>query len=218
MFPRGETERVRRAEGMPRQRPGWRTPRHSVRGCGRGSAPIPDPRHSSLRTSSGCLHSGDEDPPAVFALRPDFPRVPHLNLLPAGFPPCLCLYDRPFNEVLIDWTAPKFIERIRQWLSQTANGTLHAALVGVAPFSRDSGRQRGRRTTWGGRARVRAVLYMGALVAARRNPVIRQFYQRLLAAGKPKKLALTACMRKLLTMLNSMAKTGKHWDPITPVS
>ena len=93
-----------------------------------------------------------------------------------------------------------------------------AALVGVAPFSRDSGRQRGRRTTWGGRARVRAVLYMGALVAARRNPVIRQFYQRLLAAGKPKKLALTACMRKLLTMLNSMAKTGKHWDPITPVS
>ena len=93
-----------------------------------------------------------------------------------------------------------------------------AALVGVAPFSRDSGRYRGRRTTWGGRARVRAVLYMGALVAARRNPVIRQFYQRLLAAGKPKKLALTACMRKLLTMLNSMAKTGKHWGPITPVS
>ena len=69
---------------------------------------------------------GDEDPPAVFALRPDFPRVPHLNLLPAGFPPSLCLYDRPFNEVLIDWTAPKFVERIRQWLSQTANGTLHA--------------------------------------------------------------------------------------------
>ena len=65
---------------------------------------------------------------------------------------------------------------------------------------------------------MRAVLYMGALVAARRNPVIRQFYQRLLAAGKPKKLALTACMRKLLIMLNSMAKTGKHWDPITPVS
>ena len=69
---------------------------------------------------------GDEDPPAVFALRPDFPRVPHLNLIPAGFPPSLCLYDRPFNEVLIDWTAPKFVERIRQWLSQTANGTLHA--------------------------------------------------------------------------------------------
>ena len=69
---------------------------------------------------------GDEAPPAVFALRPDFPRVPHLNLLPSGFPPSLCLYDRPFNEVLIDWTAPKFVERIRQWLSQTATGTLHA--------------------------------------------------------------------------------------------
>ena len=93
-----------------------------------------------------------------------------------------------------------------------------AALVGVAPFSRDSGLHRGKRTTWGGRARVRAVLYMGALVAARRNPVIREFYQRLLAAGKPKKLVLTACMRKLLTTLNSMVKTGKHWDPITPAS
>ena len=67
-----------------------------------------------------------------------------------------------------------------------------AALVGVAPFSRDSGRYRGKRTIWGGRARVRSALYMGALVAARCNPVIREFYQRLLAAGKPKKLALTA--------------------------
>ena len=92
-----------------------------------------------------------------------------------------------------------------------------AALVGVAPLSRDSGRYRGRRTTWAGRARVRAVLYMGAFVAARRNPVIRQFYQRLLAAGKPKKLALTACMRKLLIMLNSMAKTGKHFSDHTCV-
>ena len=73
-----------------------------------------------------------------------------------------------------------------------------AALVGVAPQNRDSGTTRGKRTVWGGRARVRAVLYMGALVASRFNPVIRTFYQRLLAAGKPKKLALTACMRKLL--------------------
>jgi transposase len=88
-----------------------------------------------------------------------------------------------------------------------------AALVGVAPFSRDSGRYRGKRTIWGGRARVRSVLYMGALVAARCNPVIREFYQRLLAAGKSKKLALTACMRKLLTVLNSMAKTGRAWNP-----
>ena len=80
-----------------------------------------------------------------------------------------------------------------------------AALVGVAPFNRDSGTLRGRRTVWGGRARIRAVLYMGALAASRYNPVIRDFYQRLMAAGKPKKLALTACMRKLLVILNPMA-------------
>ena len=83
-----------------------------------------------------------------------------------------------------------------------------AALVGVAPFNRDSGTLRGKRTVWGGRARVRAALYMGALVASRFNPVIRDFYQRLRAAGKPKKLALTACMRKLLVILNSMLKHG----------
>ena len=67
-----------------------------------------------------------------------------------------------------------------------------AALVGVAPFNRDSGTMRGKRSVWGGRARVRSVLYMGALVASRYNPVIRTFYQRLLRVGKPKKLALTA--------------------------
>ncbi len=85
------------------------------------------------------------------------------------------------------------------------------ALVGVVPFSRDSGPHRGRRSVWGGRTRVRAALYMGALVAARCNPVIRESYQRLLAASKPKKLALTARMRKLLTVLNSMAKNGRPW-------
>ncbi len=88
-----------------------------------------------------------------------------------------------------------------------------AALVGVAPMNRDSGTMRGRRTVSGGRARVRAVLYMGALVASQHNPVIRSFYQRLLAAGKTKKLALTACMRKLLTILNSMVKNGQRWNP-----
>lgn len=86
-----------------------------------------------------------------------------------------------------------------------------AALVGVAPFNRDSGTLRGKRTVWGGRSRVRAVLYMGALVASRYNPVIRAFYRRLLAAGKPKKLALTACMRKLLLILNSMLKHRSPW-------
>ncbi len=79
----------------------------------------------------------------------------------------------------------------------TLNRRQVAALVGVAPFNRDSGTLRGKRTVWGGRARIRAALYMGALGGSRFNPVIRDFYQRLLAAGKPKKLALTACMRKL---------------------
>jgi len=87
-----------------------------------------------------------------------------------------------------------------------------AKLVGVAPMNRDSGTWRGRRMISGGRASVRAVLYMAALVAARRNAAIRTFYQRLLAAGKPKKLALIACMRKLLTMLNYLVRTGQHWN------
>ena len=84
--------------------------------------------------------------------------------------------------------------------------------MGVAPFNRDSGTLRGKRTVWGGRARVRTALYMGAMVASRFNPVIRDFYQRLLSDGKPKKLALTACMRKLLTILNSMLKHGTSWN------
>jgi len=87
-----------------------------------------------------------------------------------------------------------------------------AALVGVAPLNRDSGTLRGRRTVWGGRATVRAALYMAALVATRFNPVIRPFYQRLLAAGKPKKVALTACMHKLLTILNAMLKHRSPWQ------
>ena len=90
-----------------------------------------------------------------------------------------------------------------------------AALVGVAPFNRDSGTMRGRRTIWGGRARVRAALYMGALVATRHNPVIKDFYLRLSAAGKPKKLALTACMRKLLVILNSMLKHRSAWRDLS---
>lgn len=86
-----------------------------------------------------------------------------------------------------------------------------AKLVGLAPLAHDSGTRRGPRLIFGGRASVRAVLYMGALVATKRNPVIRAYYQHLLAAGKPKKLALTACMRKLLTILNAMVKSGTHW-------
>lgn len=83
-----------------------------------------------------------------------------------------------------------------------------SALVGVAPFNRDSGKFRGQRCIWGGRAHVRAVLYMAAIVASRRNPLIAAFYQRLLAAGKQKKVALVACMRKLLVMLNAMLRDG----------
>ncbi|MBI5854710.1 MAG: IS110 family transposase [Nitrospirae bacterium] len=86
-----------------------------------------------------------------------------------------------------------------------------AALVGVAPLNRDSGQWRGKRSVWGGRAQVRAVLYMAALVATRFNPVIRAFYQRLLATGKAKKVALTACMHKLLTILNAMLKQRSPW-------
>ena len=91
-----------------------------------------------------------------------------------------------------------------------------AALVGVAPLNRDSGSQRGRRRIWGGRARLRAVLYMGALAASRHNPVIALFHDRLCAAGKPKKLALTACMRKLLTILNAMVKHQTPWNHADP--
>lgn len=87
-----------------------------------------------------------------------------------------------------------------------------AALVGVAPLNRDSGTWRGTRRVWGGRAHVRAALYMSALVATRYNPVIRAFYQRLCAAGKAKKVALTACMRKLLTILNAMLKHRTPWQ------
>jgi len=87
-----------------------------------------------------------------------------------------------------------------------------AALVGVAPLNRDSGTLRGRRTVWGGRSQVRTALYMAALAATRFNPVIRAFYERLQTAGKPKKVALTACMRKLLTILNAMMRHQTPWQ------
>lgn len=88
-----------------------------------------------------------------------------------------------------------------------------AALVGVAPLARDSGTRRGRRQVWGGRADVRRVLYMAAHVAARFNPVLRAFYTRLRTAGKPPKVALVACMRKLLTILNAMLAHQRPWQP-----
>ncbi len=87
-----------------------------------------------------------------------------------------------------------------------------SALVGVAPFNRDSGKSRGKRSIHGGRAQVRSALYMATLAAIRFNSVIKRFYQRLVQAGKPKKVAIVACMRKLLTILNAMVKSGQPWD------
>lgn len=88
-----------------------------------------------------------------------------------------------------------------------------AALVGLAPFNRDSGTAKGRRTVWGGRAAVRQVLYMATLSAVRHNPALKTFYERLRQRGKPPKVALVACMRKLLTMLNAMLRDNAHWNP-----
>ena len=96
----------------------------------------------------------------------------------------------------------------------TLNRKQVAALVGVAPLNRDSGTLRGKRSIWGGRATVRAALYMGALVASRHNPILKAFYARLLAAGKLKKVALVACMRKLLTILNAMLRHRCVWKPV----
>ncbi len=89
-----------------------------------------------------------------------------------------------------------------------------AALAGVAPINRDSGKMKGKRRTYGGRGRVRRTLYLAALSASRHNPIIRTFYERLLAAGKEKKVALVACMHKMLTILNAMLKKGELFNPI----
>ena len=103
------------------------------------------------------------------------------------------------------------------WLDLPELGTWSrqrlAALVGVAPLNRDSGVLRGSRAIWGGRAPVRATLSMSTLVAVRYNPMLKAFYERLRAAGKAAKVSLTACMRKLLTILNAMVKHHTSWQP-----
>lgn len=96
----------------------------------------------------------------------------------------------------------------------TLNRRAIAALTGLAPFAADSGKRKGQRFIWGGRADVRTVLYMATLTATRRNPAIKAFFERLTAAGKPFKLAMTACMRKLLTVLNAMLKNNQPWKSI----
>lgn len=88
-----------------------------------------------------------------------------------------------------------------------------AALVGVAPFARDSGTLKGQRIIWGGRASVRAALYMAAVVGVQHNPALKRFYERLRGAAKPAKVALVACMRKMLCILNSMVRNNVPWDP-----
>lgn len=94
----------------------------------------------------------------------------------------------------------------------TLNRRQIAALIGLAPLNRDSGTFRGRRCIWGGRAGVRSTLYMATVTAMQYNPVIRSFYQRLTEKGKPFKVAITACMRKLLTIINTMVKTKTRWN------
>ena len=98
----------------------------------------------------------------------------------------------------------------------TLNSRKISALVGLAPLNRDSGKFRGTRGTWGGRRDVRSRLYMAALSASRSNPVIKDFYIRLTKAGKPNKVAITACMRKMLVILNSMIKNMTAWQEPVP--
>jgi transposase len=115
---------------------------------------------------------------------------------------------------------PLTSQSLLAWLPELGalNRKQIAALVGVAPFNRDSGQMRGRRTVWGGRRQVRPSLYMATISACRANPVIRAFYLRLVQAGKRKKVAITACMRKLLTILNAVLKHQKPWayTPVCP--
>jgi transposase len=110
---------------------------------------------------------------------------------------------------------PLTSQSLLAWLPELGalNRKQIAALVGVAPFNRDSGQLRGRRTVWGGRKQVRTPLYMATIAACRFNPVIRAFYLRLLQVGKRTKVALTACMRKLLTILNAVLKHQRPWCP-----
>jgi|OpeIllAssembly_1097287.scaffolds.fasta_scaffold222765_1 transposase len=100
----------------------------------------------------------------------------------------------------------------------TLNRKKISALVGVAPMNRDSGKHRGKRMIWGGRASLRSSLYMATLVAIRHNSVIAAFHERLIAAGKVKKVAITACMRKLLTILNSIIRNSTAWDPLMSIN
>lgn len=110
---------------------------------------------------------------------------------------------------VLTWTLLANVPELGQ-----VTGKQLAALIGVAPFNRDSGTMRGRRTIWGGRGEVRKVLYMSAVASLRFNPVLRAQYDRLVDRGKPKKVALVACMHKLLTILNAMVRSGAKWQGV----
>ena len=110
------------------------------------------------------------------------------------------------------WPSPLLLAEASR-TREPAPASRSPSLVGVAPFNRDSGAWRGRRSCWGGRAQVRTALYMAALTATRVNPSLRACYQRLIAAGKPPKVALVACMRKLLVLCNALCRQQTMWDP-----
>ena len=114
----------------------------------------------------------------------------------------------------IPGVGPVLVSTLLAQLSELgqANHKEIAALAGVAPYNRDRGQWRGKRSVWGGRRQLRAALYMATLAATRCNPTIRACYQRLLAAGKAQKVALTACMRKLLTICNAIIKSNAPWQ------
>ena len=163
-------------------------------------ASAPRRLHAAARRAPGLAASGGRRPRP--RPRPDHPRHPGL----AGERDPLAVVPGigPVVSATLLADLPELGTLTRQQI---------AALVGVAPLDRDSGARRGTRACWGGRAHVRTALYMGALVATRCNPTIRSYYQRLLASGKPKKLAFIACVRKLLTILNAITRHQTAWRP-----
>ena len=118
--------------------------------------------------------------------------------------------------VFVRTTRPAMSIRTLTWTHQLVASARAGYGHNVAPYNRDSGTMRGKRTVWGGRRQLRSVLYMATLVATQYNPTIRAFDQRLRAAGKAPKVALTACMRKLLTICNAMIKTATPWNLAGP--
>ena len=182
----------------------------AIAGMPMGTPPFARGRHAG-QTLCGKAPRPDELPRRRRGLRCERRRQPHAVIAP------LQVRLREREELLrsVPSSGPVCTRTLRLDLPEL--GTLSrqrlAALVGVAPLKRDSGTLRGSRTIWGGRAPVRATLYMSTLVAVRYHPVLKTFCERLRAAGKVAKVALTACMRKLLTILNAIVKHHTPWQP-----